>query len=445
MWHVRTASPTSSYDREILRLAVPAVVALAAEPLYVLTDTAIVGRLGTPQLGGLAVASTLILTGYALFVFLAYGTTGTVARLLGAGDVARAAFQGAQALWLAAGIGVALAAVGLAAAEPAVSLMGAGAQVRPFALTYLRISMAGVPALLVVLAGTGYLRGLQDTRTPLLVAVGSALANLVIELVLVFVLDLGIAGSAWSTVVSQLGAAGVYVALVARHVRATGVSVRPDVTALRTLAGVSRDLFVRTAALRASLTLATAVAARIGVVELGAHQIAFELWSFLALLLDGVAIAGQALVGRLLGASDAAAARAAADRMVQWGIGAGIVFAVGTAALRTVLPALFTDDASVQAVTAFLLLFVAALQPVNAVVFVLDGILIGAGDLRYLAWAMTGAAAAFVPVAATVPALELGVGWLWGAIAVLMLARLAALVARWRGSAWLVVGMERVR
>ncbi|HSH23773.1 MAG TPA: MATE family efflux transporter, partial [Acidimicrobiales bacterium] len=289
----------SPFDGDIARLAVPAVGALAAEPLYVLTDTAIVGRIGTPQLGGLAVAATVLLTGYSLFIFLAYGTTGTVARLIGAGEVDRAAHQGVQALWLAAGIGTVLAIVGFAAARPGVRLMGASPEVAPFALTYLRISMLGVPSLMLVLAGTGYLRGLQDTRTPLIVAISSAIANLVIEVVLVFGLDTGIAGSAWSTVIVQTGAAAVYATIVARHVRAVGVTVRPDRAALASLAAASSDLFVRTAALRVSFTVATAVAARIGVVELAAHQVAFEIWTFLALVLDAIAIAGQAMVGRL--------------------------------------------------------------------------------------------------------------------------------------------------
>ena len=305
--------------------------------------------------------------------------------------------------------------------------------------------MVGVPSLMLVLAGTGYLRGLQDTRTPLVVAVASAVANLAIELVLVFGLDTGIAGSAWSTVIAQTGAAAVYVTIVGRHVRAAGVPVRPDRVALGALATVSRDLFVRTAALRASLLVATAVAARTGVVELGAHQVAFELWSFLALLLDAIAIAGQAMVGRLLGAGDAAAAKAASRRMVEWGVAAGLGSGVVVAALSGFLPGLFTDDGEVARLASFLLLWVAGLQVVNAVVFVLDGVLIGAGDLRYLAWAMTLAAVAFVPAAVAVRFLDLGIGWLWAAIALLMGTRLATLGARWRGGAWAVVGAERTR
>jgi putative MATE family efflux protein len=428
------------FDREILRLAVPALGALVAEPLYVLVDTAIVGHLGTPQLGGLGVASTLILTGYAMFVFLAYGTTGTVARLLGAGQPGRAAEQGAQSLWLAALIGVALAGVGVLIAEPLVGAMGAEGAVRAHALTYFRISMAGVPALTLVLAGTGYLRGLQDTRTPLLVALATALANVVLEVWFVLGLDWGVAGSAWSTVLVQVAAAAVYVRVVARDVRANDVSVRPDRRALVALSRVSADLFLRTAALRAALVVATAVATRIGTDDVAAHQVVFEIWNLLALVLDSIAIAAQAMVGRFLGSGDRAAARAASRRMLELSLAAGTVFAVVVIALRPVLPGVFTDDARVEMLAGFLLLHVGLMQPVSGVVFALDGILIGAGDLRFLAWAMGLAAAAFVPAALAVLWLGLGIGWLWGAFWLLQVVRLTTLLGRWRGDAWMVTG-----
>jgi putative MATE family efflux protein len=433
------------HDREILRLAVPALGALAAEPLYILADTAVVGRLGTPQLGGLAVASTIVLTGYAVFIFLAYGTTASVSRLVGAGDERLAAHQAVQGMWLGAGIGAVLAVAGLAAARPLVDLLGASDSVRPYALTYLRISLLGVPSLLLVLAGTGYFRGLQDTRTPLVVAVVSAVANLAIELVLVFPLDTGVAGSAWSTVIAQTGAAAAYVRWVARDVRRRDVPVRPDWPSVRRAAAVGVDLFVRTVSLRLALSVATAVAARRGTLALGAHQIAFELWNFLALVLDSVAIAGQAMVGRLLGAGRPDDARAAARRMIEWGVGVGAVLGLAVAGLRPWLPHVFTDDAPVVAVTAFLLWYVAVLQPLNGAVFVLDGVLIGAGDMRYLAWAMAISAAAFIPAAAAVLVFDLGIGWLWAAITLLMVVRLATLGARFAGTAWQVVGADRTR
>jgi putative MATE family efflux protein len=433
----------SRYDREIARLALPAFGALIAEPLYVLTDTAIVGHLGTPQLGGLAVASTILLTLYAVFIFLAYGTTAAVSRLLGAGDEREAAHQAVQSLWLAALIGLGVVATGLAAAEPLVGLMGAEGAVRENALVYLRISLLGVPAMLVVLAGTGYLRGLQDTRTPLVVAVTTAGVNLVVEVVLIYGLDQGIGASALATVVAQTLAAAVYLSRIGRAVAALGVGLRPHAPSLRRLGAVGRDLLVRTAALRAALVVATAVATRLGTVEVAAHQVAFEIWSFLALGLDAIAIAGQAMVGRALGAGDGGAARAAGRRMIEWGVALGATAAGAVLALRTVLPHLFSGDAAVVGLAAFLLVWVAVLQPVNAVAFVLDGILIGAGDMRFLAWAMAGAAAVFVPAAVTVAALGAGIGWLWAAIALLMAVRAGTLLARFAGDRWIVLGAAR--
>ncbi len=433
----------SPYDREIARLAIPAFGALIAEPVYVLTDTAIVGHLGTPQLGGLAVASSLLLTLYTVFIFLAYGTTAAVSRLLGAGDEREAAHQAVQSLWLAGLIGVALVVVGLVGADALVGLMGADGAVRTNALIYLRISLLGVPALLVVMAGTGYLRGLQDTRTPLVIAVGTGALNLVLEVALVYGLDMGIGASALTTVLAQWVAAGVYLRRIGRAAVGYGVDLGPHPASLRRLGAVGRDLLVRTAALRASLLVATAVATRLGTVELAAHQIAFELWSFLALALDAIAIAGQAMVGRALGAGDAPSARGASRRMIEWGVVFGV--AVGTAVLagRTSLPHLFTDDPAVVSLTTFVLVWVAVLQPVNAVAFVLDGILIGAGDMRFLAWAMAGAAAVFIPAAVAVAVVGAGIGWLWASLGLLMATRVAVLGARFAGDRWMVLGAVR--
>lgn len=430
-------------DREILRLAVPALAALAAEPLYVLADTAVVGHIGPDALAGLAVASSILLLGYAVFIFLAYGTTASVARLLGAGDEREAAHQAVQGMWLAAVLGVVVALATLALSEPLLTLLGATGAVREQAAIYLRISLAGVPAMLVVLAGTGYLRGLQDTRTPLFVALGSALLNLVIELVLIPGLGFGIGASALSTVIAQWTSAAIYVVWVARAVRHHEVPLGPHGRTLRRLAVVGRDLFLRTAALRGSLLLATAVATRIGTVQVAAHQIAFEIWSFLALVLDALAIAGQAMIGRFLGAGSVAEARQAGRRLLQWGVAAGAVLGVLVVMLRPWLPDLFTGDAAVAAVATTLLLWVAALQPVNGVVFVLDGLLIGAGDMGFLAWAMWIAFGVFAVGALTVLALGLGIQWLWACLAALMLSRLTVLGLRWRTDHWAVTGAAR--
>jgi putative MATE family efflux protein len=428
------------HDREILRLAVPALGALASEPLYVLADTAVVGHLGTPQLGGLAVAGTILTTGFWLFNFLAYGTTAAVARSMGAGRSEAAARQAVQALWLALGLGTVLAVLGLAGASTLVGFMGASEAVRPHALLYLRVSVVGAPAVLVALVGVGYLRGLQDTAAPLRIALLANLANLVAEVALIYGAGMGLGASAATTVAAQAGAAVVFARAIIRHARAAGVGFRPEPAVQRALLAVGRDLLVRTGSLQAALALATAVASRLGTVPVAAHQVAFQLWLFLALVLDSLAIAGQAMIGRLLGAGRAEEAHEVARRLMWWGLVAGTVFAVGVVALRPVLPWLFTDDARVAALIEDVLWFVALLQPLNAVVFVLDGVLIGAGDLRFLAGAMLGALAVFAPAALAVGAADLPLTALWAALALLMAVRLVTVTARFAGSRWAVVG-----
>jgi putative MATE family efflux protein len=403
----------------------------------------VVGHLGTEALGGVALASTVLLAGHSIFIFLAYGTTAAVARLLGAGDRREAAHQAVQGMWLAAMIGVALCAGGLVLAPALVAVLGGEGAVATAALTYLRISLVGVPALLVALAGTGYLRGLQDTTMPLVIAIGSALANLVLELVLIYGLGYGLGASALATVMVQYGAMAVYLVRVGRAVRRLRVGLRPHGRTLGALGRVGGDLLVRTVALRGSLTVGTAVAARTGPVGLAAHQITFEIWSFLALLLDAVAIAAQALIGRFLGAGDVDQARRVGRRMIEWGLVGGVASGAVVGASHRLLPGLFTGDQAVIQLAASLLVVAAVLQPVCGVVFVLDGVLIGAGDLGYLAGAMLIGLAVFVPGALVVLVLDLSVLWLWVALGVFMATRLVTLGLRWHGTAWAVPGATR--
>jgi len=433
----------SPYDTEIARLAVPALGALIAEPLYTLADTAVVGHLGTTHLGGLAVASQVLLGALSLFIFLAYGTTAAVGRLIGAGDHRRAAQQAVQGLWLAAVVGAVLAAAAYAFSDPLLRILGADGDVLAQGRIYLRISLFGLPAMLITLAGVGYLRGLQDTMRPLKVAVVTAGLNLALELVLIYGLGFGIGASALSTVVAQWLAASAYVWWIREAVAAHGVTLAPDRTIIGRLAVVGLDLFLRTAALRASFTISVAVAARLGDVELAAHEVIYQLMFFLALALDAVAIAGQAMIGRYLGADEPGQARAAGRRMIEWGLASGLVATVVLLATRPWLPLVFSNDEAVLSLAGFLILHLAFLQPVNGVVFALDGVLIGAGDMRFLAMAMAGAAAVFVPLAMWVMAADAGIGWLWGAMWALMAARLVALLWRFSGTSWLVPGAVR--
>ncbi len=430
------------HDREILRLALPAFGALAAEPLYVLADTAIVGHLGTRPLGGLGVAGAVLTAVFGIFNFLAYGATATVARRIGAGDRRGATQHGVAGMWLALALGIGLAALGLTLAGPIVDVMGASARVRPYALTYLRISLLGAPFMLVALAGTGYLRGLQNTRTPLVIAIVANVVNLALEILLVYGADLGIAGSAWGTVIAQIGVAIAYVAIVHRNVRASNATARPDLSEVRAAAVVGAHLTVRTGSLLLTFTSATAIASRLGDVQIAAHQIAWQLWWFLALCLDAIAIAGQAIVGRSLGASDAPGTRAAARRMMQWGVIVGVACALLVLVCDPLIAITFTRDPAVQHEVRLVLVAVALMQPLGAMVFVLDGILIGAGDVRYLALAMAAATACYVPFAVLVLVTDAGLLALWGALFLFMFARLYGMGRRFHGDAWLVTGVS---
>ncbi|MDT0389216.1 MATE family efflux transporter [Streptomyces dubilierae] len=431
------------HDREIVALAVPAFGALVAEPLFLLADTAIVGHLGTAQLAGLGVASALLMTAVSVFVFLAYATTAAVARRVGAGDLQAAIRQGMDGIWLALLLGAAVVAVALPTAPHLVSLFGASEAAAPYATTYLRISVLGIPAMLVVLAATGVLRGLQDTRTPLYVAVAGFVANGALNAGLVYGADLGIAGSAWGTVIAQCGMAVVYLVVVLRGARKHGASLRPDAAGIRASAQAGVPLLVRTLSLRAILMIATAVAARLGDADIAAHQIILSLWSLLAFALDAIAIAGQAIIGRYLGAGDAQGARDACRRMVEWGIAVGVVLGVLVVITRPVFLPLFSSDPAVKDVALPALVIVALSQPISGIVFVLDGVLMGAGDGPYLAWAMLVTLAVFTPAALLVPVLGGGLTALWATMTLMMTVRMLTLWLRTRSGRWIVTGATR--
>ena len=433
----------AAQDREILRLAEPAFGALVAEPLFLLADSAIVGRIGTVPLGGLGVASQALTTLVNVSIFLAYGTTAAVARQLGAGRRREALRQGIDGLWLAAAIGIAVLAVGWPLASQIVRVFGASPGVSSGAVTYLRISLFGAPSMLMMLAGTGVLRGLQDTRTPLLVSVCAFTLNTALNATFVLGLHLGLAGSASGTVIAQSAGAAWYLAVVTRGARRAGISLGIDRAGLRAAATAAAGLFLRTLALQAVLVITTAVAARQGDDAIAAHQIAYRLWTLLALALDAIAIAGQAITGRCLGAGDAAGARAATNRLIGWGAVYGLVFGLAVLAARPLLPGLFAAAPAVRALLLAVLLVVAAQQPVAGVVFVLDGVLIGAGDQRYLALAGVVTLAVFAPAAWLVHVQHRGLIALWLGYSLWLLARFVTLMLRARSSRWLVTGAVR--
>jgi putative MATE family efflux protein len=427
----------SPYDGEILRLALPALGALAAEPLYILVDTAIVGHLGRTQLAALGAAATALGV-LATFNFLQYGTTAQVARATGAGEHAVARKLGAQALWLSLGVGIVLAVTVALLAGPIAALVGVEGRTADQAETYLRIVAIGIPSFFLALGGQGYLRGISELRAPLVLIVLGNLLNVVLELLFVYGFDWGIEGSAWGTAIAQTCMGAGFVWLIVRHVGRDDLA--PVVALARRLVSVGKFLFVRTASLIAAFLLAGAVVARFGDAELGAFQISFQLWIFLALVLDAIAIAGQIIVGRELGAGRPERAFAASVRMIGLAAAVGTVFAVALLALSEVLPRLFSSDEAVLAQCALLWPIFALMQPLNGAVFALDGILIGAGDGPYIAGSMVVAFVACAVVLAATVAADWGIRGVWSAIGVLIVVRLATMGARFARRRWLVTG-----
>lgn len=427
-------------DREIWRLAAPAFLALVAQPLFLLADAAIVGHLGTPPLAGLGIATSILGVVISLSIFLAYGTTASVARSLGAGDPATAVRHGVDGTWLAVLIGAAVTLVGAPTAQHIVGLFHASPAVADAATTYLRIALLGAVPMLVMLATTGVIRGLQDTRTPMVVAVAGTIANIALNLLLVYGFSLGIAGSAIGTLIAESGSAAALWLMVARSARHHDVSLRPRGAGLRAAGGAGLPLILRTATLRTCLLIMTFSAATIGDDELAALQVAMAIWNFLAYSLDAIAIAAQASTGRALGAGHIAHARRMTRRQIQWGIASGVVTGGGLAAAAPFAGPLFTADPAVQHLLVPVLIIAALVQPVAGVVFVLDGVLIGAGDGRYLAWAGLAVLVLFAPCAWA--ASQHGLTWLWIAFSfTFMGGRAVVLLARARTDAWLRPGI----
>lgn len=426
----------SPHDREIVRLAVPALGALASEPLYVLVDTAIVGHIGTIQLAALAIATTVLTSAFAVFNFLTYGTTAQVARLHGAGRDDEAALVGAQALWLGFGIGLVLLALTLALAEPLATAMGGSGGVRDGAVLYLRIAALGAPCFMLASAAQGFLRGTGDLRTPLVILVVAHAVNAALEVLFVYGFGWGLAGSAWGTVIAQVGMAAAFV-----RVQLRAGWEPPHWERIRRLVRIGGEIAVRTSALLAVFGVCSALLARVGPPSLAAHQIATQLFIFIALVLDAVAVAGQIMVGRMLGAGHAAPARAASVRMIGWSTALGAAFGMLLLVSEPVLPHAFTDDPAVIERAGAMWPLLVAMMPFNGAVFALDGILIGAGDTRFLAVGMLVSALVALPLAVAALELGWGIAGVWAALCVFIAMRLITCAARFLSRRWAVTGV----
>ncbi len=426
---------TRASHREIAALAIPAMAALAADPLLSLVDTALVGRLGAVPLAALGVSTAVFTTVFWLFNFLTYGTTAEIARLRGAGQPVAAGRHAVQALWLALLCGLLVTSVLVLAAPVILRAMGAEGAVLTDALSYLRVrALAAVPVMIVAV-GHGAFRGLKDTRTPLWIAVAANVTNAFASWALIYPAGLGIAGAAWGTVLAQSGAAIAF--LVLGQLRLRPDVLRLDLGAMRGIVSISRDLFLRTAALLGGVLVTTGVAARMGVVTLAGHQIIRELWSLQGLVLDGFAIAGQALIATALGAGRPDVARADARRLTVYGLGAGALLGLIHLALAGPLPRIFTTEAEILSAVGDAWWVLAVLLPAAGVVFVLDGVLMGAADFRFLLGSTALASfGGLVPFALLALALDAGLIGLWWGMGVLMVIRLVTTLIRLRGERW---------
>ncbi|BCO36885.1 MATE family efflux transporter [Mycobacterium heckeshornense] len=427
--------------RQIASLALPALGVLAAEPLYLLFDTAVVGRLGALSLAGLAIGGLILgLVGSDL-TFLSYGTTARSARYFGARDHAAAVAEGVQATWLALALGAVIVLVVEVVAVPLVSVIGSRADIATAALPWLRIAILGAPAMLVSLAGNGWLRGVQDTVRPLrYVVAGFGLSALLCPLLVYGWLGLPrleLAGSAVANLVGQWLAA----LLFGRALLAQRVPLRLDLSVLRAQLVMGRDLMVRTLAFQACFVSAAAVAARFGAAALGAHQVVLQLWEFLALVLDSLAIAAQALVGAALGASQITHAKSVARRVTMLSAIAAAALAAPLAFGASALPRLFTGDASVLAAIGVPWWFLVAQLPVAGIVFGLDGVLLGAGDAPFMRTAtLVSALAGFLPLMWLSLVFGWGLAGIWSGLTTFMVLRLAFVGARAVSGRWAVTG-----
>ncbi len=390
------------YDRQIFALALPALGALIAEPIFLATDTAMVGHLGPDALAGLAIAGSLLQTMIGLMIFLAYATTPLVARRWGAGDLAGAYSTGLASVFLAALLGVILVIIGLLLGPLMIAAMNPTPTVAEAAGSYFYIAMIGVPPMLMVLALTGLLRGLHDTRTPLYVSVIGFGLNILLNFILIYGLDFGIVGSAAGLALVQWLMFFALAAVVWMRVKSSKISLRLKIGEVITNLKIGFWLFLRTITLRLALLASVVVGTAMGTTSLAAYQIIFTLFSIAAFALDALAISAQAMVGKSLGEQNPEQTRAIINRTIRWGIISGIFLTIIWLLLTPVLGYLFTTDAAVLELLPWALVILAISMPLSGYVFVLDGVLMGAADVKYLAWAGVINSVVYLPLLAII-------------------------------------------
>lgn len=431
----------SGLGRRIIGQALPALGVLAAEPLYLLWDTAVIGRLGALPLAGLAVGGLILATVSTQLTFLSYGTTSRSARRFGAGDADGAVTEGVQATWLALVVGGVLLTLVQIFAGPVTRAIAGREEIAVAAESWLRTASFGIPLILLTMAGNGWLRGVQRPRAPLVFVLAGLGLSTVLCPVLVFgwfgAPELGLVGSAWANLAGQVVSGLLFLGALVRA--APSLRPRPDLVRAQLVLG--RDLIVRSLSFQVCFVSAGAVAARAGAQFVGAHQIAMQLWNFVALVLDSLAIAAQTLVGAALGAGDRAGARSLGHRVTAWSTGFSVVIAALLALVSSTLPHAFTTDHQVLDALTVPWWFLVGMVPIAGVVFALDGVLLGASDAAYLRTAtMVSALVGFLPLIWLAYAFGWGLAGIWSGLAAFMVLRCIAVVVRFLGHRWEQVG-----
>jgi putative MATE family efflux protein len=435
--------PTGSRHRRILWLAVPAIGTLIADPVLGAVDTAVAGRLGSVELGALGLAVGLLAAVTWIFNFLVFGTTTTVAHAVGRGDTRAAGRRVAHAAVAAGVLGVTGGVLLFVFAPLLLRAFGAVDALVDPAVTYLRVRALGVPFLLLGYVGHGAFRGVGDTRTPLWVVVIANVLNGGLDLLLVFGLGFGLGGIAAATVAAEVTAVAVFAVLIRRAGLPLAGHGLPSRAQVRDLVVVSRDLFLRTGGLLAGFLAITAAAARTDTTTAAAHQVVWQVFLLVSFLMDGFAIAAQSMVGAALGRGDVGEARGTARDLVLWGVGGGAAIGVALLLLRVPIAGLFTSDPAVLGVVATAWWLATLGHALNGLVFVLDGVVMGAADFRYLRTWTVAAAVLAGTLAQVGVAFGAGLLWLWACAELLMLVRGASLALRIRGTRWLASDLAR--
>ena len=436
-------SAADAGPRRILGLALPALGVLAAEPLYLLLDIAVVGHLGALALAGLAVGGLILAQVSTQLTFLSYGTTARASRMFGAGRERDAVGEGVQATWLALGIGAVLVVLVQILAGPITRLIAGSGDIAAEAERWLRIAVFGAPLILVAMAGNGWMRGVQNTLRPLrFVLVGQVLSAVLCVLLVHGVAGAPrweLAGSAVANVAGQGTSAVLFIVALLR----TGVSLRPRPAVMRAQLVLGRDLILRSLAFQACFLSAAAVASRFGAAAVAAHQVVLQLWNFVALTLDSLAIAAQTLVGAALGRGQIRGANRLAWRLTRWSAVFATVLALAFAAGHALVPTLFTDDAEVLDQATIAWWFFVCIMPVAGVVFALDGVLLGAGDAAFLRTATLGCAlVGFLPLIWSSLVWDWGLAGIWAGLTVFMVLRMLAVLWRTASGRWAVAGSD---